>query len=65
MFRIHGLEPKEKAPSIPEYIELVHPEDRDFVAQEIRKMLRHLNAFGLPTNHEGVVTFDLEHDGRE
>jgi PAS domain S-box-containing protein len=45
LFRIHGLEPKEKAPSIPEYIELVHPEDRDFVTQEIRKMLSDQHGF--------------------
>jgi PAS domain S-box-containing protein len=39
LFRIHGLEPSGKAPSIPEYMALVHPEDREFVAQEIQKML--------------------------
>ncbi len=32
---------------------------------DTRRTLRHLNNFGLPTNDEGVVTFDLEHDGRE
>ena len=32
---------------------------------DTRRTLRHLNSFGLPTNDEGVVTFDLEHDGRE
>ena len=39
LFRIHGLEPGGKAPSIPEYTALVHPEDRESVAQEIQKML--------------------------
>ena len=39
LFRIHGLEPGGKAPSIPEYMALVHPEDRESVAQEIQKML--------------------------
>jgi PAS domain S-box-containing protein len=39
LFQIHGLEPSSKAPSIPEYLALVHPEDRDFVAQAIQKML--------------------------
>jgi NTE family protein len=29
------------------------------------RTLRHLNVFGLATNEEGVVTFDLERDGRE
>jgi len=39
LFRIHGLEPSGKAPSIPEYMALVHPEDRESVAREIQKML--------------------------
>jgi PAS domain S-box-containing protein len=39
MFKIHGLTPARKAPSIPEYIALVHPEDREFVAQKFTKML--------------------------
>jgi PAS domain S-box-containing protein len=39
LFQIHGLKPGRKAPSIPEYIALVHPEDREFVAQNIEKML--------------------------
>ena len=38
LFEIHGLEPGGKPPSIPQYMELIHPEDRDFVAQAIRKM---------------------------
>ena len=39
LFRIHGLQPRGKAPSIPEYMALVHPEDREFMAQEVQKML--------------------------
>jgi PAS domain S-box-containing protein len=39
LFQIYGLKPGGKAPSIPEYMALVHPEDRKFVAQEIQKML--------------------------
>jgi len=39
LFAIHGLDPAREAPSIPEYMALVHPEDREFVAQEIEKML--------------------------
>jgi PAS domain S-box-containing protein len=39
LFQIHGLKPGRKPPSIPEYMALVHPEDRDFVAQHIQKML--------------------------
>ena len=39
LFRIHGLDMDGNAPSIPDYLALVHPEDRDFVACEIQKML--------------------------
>jgi PAS domain S-box-containing protein len=39
LFRIYGLEPGGKAPTIAEYVALVHPDDRDFVAHEIRTML--------------------------
>jgi formate hydrogenlyase transcriptional activator len=39
LFAIHGLDPRGKAPTIPEYMALVHPDDRQFVAQAIQKML--------------------------
>jgi PAS domain S-box-containing protein len=39
LFRIHGLDPNRKAPTIEEYLALVHPEDREFVAEAIQKML--------------------------
>src|SRR5437016_13892839 len=39
LFVIHGLDPAGNAPSIPEYMALVHPEDREFVARAIEKML--------------------------
>jgi PAS domain S-box-containing protein len=39
LFRIHGLDPRGKAPTIQEYINLVHPEDRGFVGQTIETML--------------------------
>lgn len=45
LFQIHGLEPGDRAPSIPEYMALVHPEDRDFVAQAIQNLLAEHNAF--------------------
>ena len=45
LFKIHGLDPGGKAPSIPEYLALVHPEDRDFVVQEIEKMLAGAEGF--------------------
>ena len=45
LFRIYGFEPGGKAPSIPEYMALVHPEDRGFVTQEIHKMLANPGRF--------------------
>jgi PAS domain S-box-containing protein len=38
LFRIHGLEPTDKAPTVEEYMALVHPDDRDAVTREIQKM---------------------------
>src|SRR5438034_5440216 len=38
LFRIHGLAPSGKAPTVEEYMRLVHPEDREFVAETIQKM---------------------------
>jgi PAS domain S-box-containing protein len=45
LFEIHGLEPEGKAPTTAEYMALVHPEDREFVAQEIQKMLANHGRF--------------------
>jgi formate hydrogenlyase transcriptional activator len=39
LFRIHGLEPGAKPPSIAEYVALVHPDDRVAVALEIQNLL--------------------------
>ena len=39
LFRIHGLEPSGKPPTIEEYLALVHPEDRASMKQGIAKML--------------------------
>ncbi len=39
LFQIHGLDLNRKAPTVEEYMAIVHPEDREFVAQAIRKML--------------------------
>jgi formate hydrogenlyase transcriptional activator len=39
LFRIHGLEPTRKAPSLGEYLALVHPEDREAMALQIEKIL--------------------------
>jgi formate hydrogenlyase transcriptional activator len=39
LFAIHGLNPDGQPPSISEYMALVHPDDREFVAQELQTML--------------------------
>src|SRR6202030_1408483 len=39
LFRIYGLDPGGKPPTIEEYLALVHPEDRAFMKQGIAKML--------------------------
>jgi PAS domain S-box-containing protein len=38
-FSLHGLPPEGPPPSIPDYLARVHPDDRDFVAQEIQTTL--------------------------
>jgi PAS domain S-box-containing protein len=45
LFRIHGLDPNRKAPTVDEYMALVHPEDREFVAQAIQKLLADNRSF--------------------
>jgi PAS domain S-box-containing protein len=39
LFRIHGLDPSDKPPTVEEYLALVHPEDRAFIKQGITDML--------------------------
>ena len=39
LFRIYGLDPRGKPPTVEEYLALVHPEDRAFMQQGIAKML--------------------------
>ena len=39
LFAIYGLDPHNNPPSTQEYLALVHPDDREFVAQEIQTML--------------------------
>jgi formate hydrogenlyase transcriptional activator len=38
LLKMHGLDPDAKAPSISEYLRLVHPEDRDLMSREIQQM---------------------------
>jgi PAS domain S-box-containing protein len=45
LFRIHGLDPRGKPPSVEEYLALVHPEDRAFMQQGITQMLADHRAF--------------------
>ena len=39
LFRIYGLDPSGKPPTVEEYLALVHPEDRAFMKQGITNML--------------------------
>src|SRR5260370_14240668 len=39
LFQVHGLDPSGKPPTIESYLDLVHPEDREFMEREIQKML--------------------------
>jgi PAS domain S-box-containing protein len=45
LLAIHGLNADSKPPSIQEYIALVHPDDREFAAQEIQTMLAEYRGF--------------------
>src|SRR5258705_9667564 len=45
LFAIHGLDPAKNAPSLEEYMALVHPDDREFVAREIQTMLAEHRGF--------------------
>jgi len=45
LFRIHGLDPGGNAPTVEEYLALVHPEDRESVEQQIHEMLATHRAF--------------------
>jgi PAS domain S-box-containing protein len=47
VFEIAGLKPGGKPPTIPEYMELVHPEDRNYIAENIRKMFSEHCGFDL------------------
>ncbi len=49
LFRIHGLETGGKPPSTEEYLALVHPEDRDAVARELRNIVENPSEFDFTT----------------
>src|SRR6266404_1764829 len=45
LFHIHGLDPRGNPPTKEEYLALVHPDDRDFVEQQIQQILATHRAF--------------------
>jgi len=45
LFAIHGLDPGSKPPGAQDYMALVHPDDREFVAQAIQTMLAEHRGF--------------------
>ena len=45
LFEIHGLDPRGNPPTKEEYLALVHPEDREFVEQQVQQMLATHRAF--------------------
>jgi len=45
LFEVHGLDPRGKPPTVEQYLDLVHPEDRAYVAQMIRQIVANHNEF--------------------
>jgi PAS domain S-box-containing protein len=45
LFQIHGLDPLNGPPNSEQYLALVHPEDRDFMASMMKRMLSDNSAF--------------------
>jgi signal transduction histidine kinase len=39
LFEVHGLDPRSKPPTIAEYLNLVHPEDREFIEKMIQTIM--------------------------
>src|SRR5216684_1260238 len=39
LLRMYGLDPARKAPNLEEYLALIHPQDREFMARTIEKMV--------------------------
>jgi PAS domain S-box-containing protein len=38
LFKIYGLDPQKRAPTLEQYLATVHPQDRDFMANTIKRM---------------------------
>jgi PAS domain S-box-containing protein len=47
LFKIHGLNPDGKAPSMAEYLALVHPDDRESLARDMERMLSEHGGFDI------------------
>src|SRR6266702_2640657 len=45
LFRIYGLDPASKAPTVQEYLDCIHPEDREFMAKLIKRTLVEASGF--------------------
>lgn len=45
LFQIHGLDPRGKPPTAEEYLTVTHPDDREFIKQELAKMFADHRAF--------------------
>ena len=45
LFRIYGLEPTSAAPTIQEYLNCIHPDDREFMANLIKRILADASPF--------------------
>src|SRR6476661_2535465 len=45
LFRIYGLEPTSTAPTIQEYLDCIHPDDREFMANLIERILADASPF--------------------
>jgi PAS domain S-box-containing protein len=45
LFRIYGLEPTSTAPTVQEYLNCIHPEDREFMANLVKQILAEASPF--------------------
>jgi PAS domain S-box-containing protein len=43
LFKIYGLDPHKGAPTLEQYLATIHPQDRDFMAKTIKRMIAELS----------------------
>jgi hypothetical protein len=55
LFQIHGLDPTANPPTKEEYLALVHPEDREFIEQQIQEMSTAHRAFDFTKQSCGLT----------